>query len=210
MEDIWEESSVGKPRSLRDELLYLRDKVKKMEMAKESEKAEKLFKFPWKWNMKFNQSKKAVNQENALVLFFNKKNEIQPPMFLPIFSGNMIVYKNKPYEFDPRAIWRMRGVKGYPSVYCIREIDRRPIRNPDGSYKTYQGKVVYSSDAAISNMDIDEVRSRGDSTESDEFLIKAALKAQTSQIPIKGNWVIAGIVIAVIVGVVIWLFSSGG
>lgn len=179
-------------------------------MDKVTEDTKKQFKFPFKWTWKFGQAKKKQNQEMALVLFFNKKNEIEAPMFLPIFSGNMIVYRNKAYEFDPRAIWRMRGVKGYPSVYCIREIDRRPIKNPDGSFKTYQGKVVYSRDAAVSNMDIDEVRLRGDSTESDEFLIKAALKAQTSQVPVKGSWIIGGIAIAVIIGVIIWLFNSGG
>jgi hypothetical protein len=194
--------------SLSDKVNSLEEIKDSLEKQKETLETSRPFRFPFRWALKFMQSKRKSKQEMALVLFFNKKNEIEQPMFLPIFSGNMIVYKNKAYEFDPRAIWRIRGVRGYPSVYCIREIDRRPIKNPDGSFKRYEGKVVYRRDAAISNMDIDEVRARGDSTESDEFLIKAALKAQTTQIPVKGSWLIGGLVVLVIIGIIVWLFVS--
>jgi hypothetical protein len=136
-----------------------------------------------------------------LVIFLNKKNEIEHPRFMPIFDGNMIVWKNKPYEFDPRAVWRIQGVKKNPQVYLIKEIDRRPVRNK-------QGKIVYR-DAAVSNMDIDEIRSRGDSTESDEFLIKAALKAQTTQMKKKVNIMAIVLVIIAAIGGLIWfMFGS--
>ncbi|GAH22502.1 unnamed protein product, partial [marine sediment metagenome] len=111
---------------------------------------------------------------------------------MPIFDGNMIVWKNKPYEFDPRAVWNIR-MKGNPKAYLIKEIDRRPVRNKFG-------KIVYK-DAAVSNMDLDDIRARGDSTESDEFLIKAALKAQTAQGRKKANVAIIVIVALVIGGI---------
>ena len=114
-----------------------------------------------------------------------------------IFDGNMIVWKNKPYEFDPRAVWRVKGMKGTPQAYLIKEIDRRPVRNKYGT-------VVFR-DAAVSNMDLDEIRARGDSTESDEFLIKAALKAQTSQVKKNVNTAIIVVVVLVILGVVAYL-----
>lgn len=146
-----------------------------------------------------------------LVIYFNKKNEIEAPRFMPIYDGNMVIWKNKPYEFDPRAIWRIKGVRGQPMVYCIKEIDRRPIKNPDGTFKRDQhGRRIFSNEAAVSNLDVDEIRARGDSTESDEFLIKAALKAQTTQTKKQvGAAVMVAIAIAVIGGL-IWFFTSGG
>lgn len=136
-----------------------------------------------------------------LVIFLNKKNEIESPRFMPIFDGNMIIWKNKPYEFDPRAVWTIKGVKKHPRVYLIKEIDRRPIMNN-------KGKVVYS-DAAVSNMDIDEIRLRGDSTESDEFLIKAALKAQTAQIKKNVNIMAIVIIAILLIGGLLWFMFGG-
>lgn len=129
---------------------------------------------------------------------------------MPIFDGNMVIWRNKPYEFDPRAIWRIKGVRGNPMVYCIKEIDRRPIKNPDGSYRTdKKGRRIYSTDAAISNLDVEEIRARGDSTESDEFLIKAALKAQTTQAKKQVSAVVLIVIFLVIAGGLIWFFTSG-
>jgi len=188
--------------------LTLAEKVKNLERAQKlSERSEitkkktKQFKFPFKWKFKFNQAKKASKSEMMLVIFLNKKNEIEPPRFMPIFDGNMIVWKNKPYEFDPRAVWRIKGIKGTPQTYLIKEIDRRPVRNKSGK-KFYR-------DAAISNMDIDEIRMRGDSTESDEFLIKAALKAQTAQnkkAMTTGAIIIIGLIV---LGALAYVFTSG-
>jgi hypothetical protein len=177
--------------------ISLAERVLKLERAKKlgeygeiAEEKTKQFKWPFKWLRKFNAAKRKKNADMMLVIFLNKKNQIELPKFMPIFDGNMVIWKNKVYEFDPRAIWIIKGVKGSPQVYLIKEIDRRPVRN-----KT--GQVVYK-DAAVSNQDLEEVRERGDSTESDEFLIKAALKAQTTQAK-KGM----NIAIMVIVGLVV-------
>lgn len=194
----------------------LADRVRSLESEnrlaardKETKAKVKQFKFPFKWRRKFMQAKRKSFSEQMLVLYFNKKNEIEPPKFMSIFDGNMIVWKNKPYEFDPRAIWRLKGIRGQPMVYCIREIDRRPIKNPDGAWKRdSKGRRVFSSDAAISNLDVDEVRSRGDSTESDEFLIKAALKAQTTQSKKQIGMAAIVIIGIIVVGGVIWFLTS--
>jgi hypothetical protein len=192
--------------SLADRFNKLEKELDTLKKDKETKKKTKQFKWPFKWRWKFNKSTKRVDDGSMLVIFLNKKNEIEPPRFMPIFSGNMIVWKNKPYEFDPRAIWRIKGVKKQPSVYLIKEIDRRPVKNPDGSHKVIKvgnkEHIVYSSDAAISNMDVGEVRMRGDSTESDEFLIKAALKAQTSQVSRKQ--------VSIAVIIIIILLAIGG
>ena len=63
----------------------------------------------------------------------------------------MVIIQNRPYEVDPRSFWRM----GKYTCQIIKGIDRIPV----------------------SNLDYDEIKKRGDSTDSDDFLIKAALQA---------------------------------
>jgi hypothetical protein len=186
--------------TLADRVKSLESKKKLEERTEDTNKKQKLFKYPFKWMKAFNQSKKKQNNEKMLVFFLNKKNEIELPKMMPIYEGNMIIWKNKPYEFDPRAIWNVRGVKGNPRAYVIKELDRRPVKNK-------YNKFVYT-DAAVSNLDIDEIRARGDSTESDEFLIKAALKAQVSQENKKKMSMAVIVVVIVLVVGVAWFFLS--
>jgi hypothetical protein len=84
-------------------------------------------------------------------------------------------------------MWSLKlGMKTH-KVLIIKEIDRRPV----------------------SNLDLDEIRRRGDATDSDEFLIKAALRAQTAVGKPMGKWV--WIVVAVIIaGLLIFFFMQGG
>jgi len=107
------------------------------------------FKWPYKWKKVFKSSKKKRNQ--ILVWFLNIKGEIEHPKLYPIYSSNMVIIQNRPYEVHPRSFWRM----GKYTCQIIKGIDRRPV----------------------SNLDYDEIRKRGDSTDSDEFLIKAAMQA---------------------------------
>ena len=109
----------------------------------------KRFKWPMKWKQVFKSSRKKKNL--ILVWFLNIKGEIEPPKLYPIYSSNMVIIQNRPYEVDPRSFWRL----GKYTCQIIRGIDRRPV----------------------SNLDYTEVRQRGDSTSSDEFLIKAAMQA---------------------------------
>ena len=188
--------------TLAERILALENEKRLSERGNITERKKKEFKWPFKWKSKFSAAKRKRFSDMMLVIFLNKKNELEPPKFMPIFDGNMIVWKNKPYEFDPRAVWRVKGMKGTPQAYLIKEIDRRPVRN-------HQGRVVYT-DAAVSNMDLDDIRMRGDSTESDEFLIKAALKAQTSQVKKNVNMAVIIVVGLIVVGAGIYFLMGGG
>jgi len=95
------------------------------------------------------QGKKQGRQ--ILVWYLNAKGVIEPPALYPIYSSDMIIIRNKPHQVDPRAFWRL----GKYQCLLIKEIDRRPV----------------------SNLDYDEIKRRGDSTDSDEFIIKAAMRA---------------------------------
>ncbi len=107
----------------------------------------------FKWSAKFKQifklSRKKSNQ--ILVWFLNIKGEIESPKLYPIYSSNMVIIKDRPHQVDPRSFWRF----GKYTCQIIKGIDRRPV----------------------SNLDYNEIRLRGDSTDSDEFLIKAAMQA---------------------------------
>lgn len=194
----------GQPRrmnTLADRVTNIERENTLLKRNKETVRDSKDFKWPFKWMRKFKQANKKRYTEMALVVFLNKKNQIEPPKFMPIYDGNMVVWKNKPYEFDPRALWTVQGMKGNPQAYLIKEIDRRPVRNKHGN-------IVYGN-ASVSNMDIEEIRARGDSTESDEFLIKAALKAQTAQLKKGANIMIIAIVAIILIGGLIWFLAKG-
>jgi len=202
---IQEEEGVNaKPLTLADKVRNLEKKASITEKSKITKKKTKEFQFPFKWKMKMNQAKQSSKSEMMLVFFMNKKNELESPKFMPIFDGNMIIWKNTPYEFDPRAVWTVKGMKGNPKAYFLKEIDRRPVMN-----KLYNNKEIFK-DAAVSNMDLEEIRERGDSTESDAFLVKAVLSARLakSKLPISKG--VLGVLILIIVGVIIWAVSQGG
>ena len=80
------------------------------------------------------------------------------------------------------------GFKTY-KLLIIKEIDRRPV----------------------SNLDWDDIRRRGDATDSDEFLIKAALKAQvTTTAKQVSKGIIFFILAAVVIGGIILFITSSG
>lgn len=151
-------------------------------ITKETAQFKKPFKIPFKWKSAANKAGKQ--RDMVAILFLNIKGEIEPPMVLPIY-GNMVLLRNKIYEVDPRAFWILRqGAKMFKFL-IIKEIDRRPV----------------------SNLDLDEIRRRGDATDSDEFLIKMALRAQQTQ-TVKGMNKWAAILIGIVVlGVLIYFFT---
>lgn len=112
-------------------------------------KGKRKFKFPTKWKRIMKQGRKKGRQ--ILVWYLSAKGVIEPPKLHPIYSSDMIIIRNKPHQVDPRSFWDMGKVK----CLLIKEIDRRPV----------------------SNLDYDEIKRRGDSTDSDEFIIKAAMQA---------------------------------
>jgi len=112
-------------------------------------KKQKKFRLPSKLKRLMKIGTKKGRQ--ILVWYLNAKGVIENPQLHPIYSSDMIIIRNKPHQVDPRAFWRW----GKYQCLLIKEIDRRPI----------------------SNLDYDEIKRRGDSTDSDEFIIKAAMQA---------------------------------
>jgi len=173
------------PTQLLNRILYKQKFGKYIEDTTKSLKnKKKAFKWPAKWKRIFRGSKKKKSQ--ILVWFLNIKGEIETPKLYPIYSSNMVIISNRPYQVDPRSFWRM----GKYTCQIIKGIDRRPV----------------------SNLDYAEIQKRGDSTDSDEFLIKAALQAVAGDVskkkPIDKKVIIIGGLIAA--AILIYFMSKGG
>ena len=165
-----------------DRILFEQNYGKEIKHTEEFlSKKKKRFKFPAKFKGAMKKANKKGN--SILVWYLNAKGIIETPMMYPMYSSNMIIIRNKPHEVDPRAFWRM----GKYQCLLIKEIDRRPV----------------------SNLDYDEIKKRGDATDSDEFIIKAAMQATIGK-PTKkpvNRTVIIVIGILVAVGLVYFLLS---
>jgi len=173
--------------SVRELLGKLVEDKEEKDKTVNTQKKKRKWKFPAKWKM---QAKKAAKNRDAVLIFYlNVKGELEQPLVAPIYSGNMVVIRNKVYEVDPRSFWTLKiGFKTY-KLLIIKEIDRRPV----------------------SNLDWDDIRRRGDATDSDEFLIKAALKAQvTTTAKQVSKGIIFFILAAVVIGGIILLITSSG
>jgi len=177
----------NKDLSVRELLSKLVDEKDNKEKRNTTKRTKKKWKFPSKWKMA---AKKSSKRRDAVLIFYlNVKGELEQPLVVPIYSGNMIIIRNKVYEVDPRSFWTIKiGFKTY-KLLIIKEIDRRPV----------------------SNLDWDDIRRRGDATDSDEFLIKAALKAQVTQTAKQvSKGIIFFILAAVVIGGIILFITSSG
>jgi len=174
-----------KRSSVRDLLKNLVEEKESGEKKVETKVKKKSWKFPYSWISKAKRSQKR--RDAVLVFYLNIKGELEPPMVVPIYGGNMVIIRNKVYEVDPRAIWSVKtGMNKTYKLLIIKEIDRRPV----------------------SNLDWDDIRVRGDATDSDEFLIKAALRAQmTTTAKQMGKGVIILIALAVAGGVIFFFLQ---
>ena len=139
----------------------------------------------FKFSAKLKRVMKKGNKKGAqiLVWYLNVRGIIEPPKIYPMYSSDMIIIRNKPHQVDPRAFWRM----GKYQCLLIKEIDRRPV----------------------SNLDYDEIKRRGDATDSDEFIIKAAMQAMIGKPKKKpvNKTVIIVIAILIAVGLIYFLLS---
>ncbi len=158
---------------------------KQMEEAKSFQKNKKK---QFKWSYKFKTIFKKSRKGNMLLVWYlNPQGEIALPQLHKLFSGNMIIINNRPHEVDPRAFWRMGKYK----CLIVKAIDRRPV----------------------TNLDLNSIKERGDATDADELLIKAALHAvyvdgkEKKQLNPKNILIIVGVVIAAIVA---YVLISGG
>jgi hypothetical protein len=179
------DEELRKPR-IRELLNQISEEQKHGLQRADTEKKKKPFKWPGGWKSKANKASKK--RDFIMIWYLNIKGEIEQPLVVPIYSGNMVIIRNKIHEVDPRAMWNWKvGMKTH-KVLIVREIDRRPV----------------------TNLDLDEVRKRGDATDSDEFLIKAAIRAQTAAtakpIPM-WVWIVVGIIV---IGLLIFFFTQGG
>lgn len=185
MENIREEQSEPK-RNLKERLEKLEEEARLKELKEETKKETKEWKWPWKWKSTINSAARNKEQNKILVLYLNIRGELEQPLMLP-YRDNMVIYKNKVHEFDPRAIITIRSGAKTVRALLIREIDRRPV----------------------SNLDWAEVRQRGDATDSDELLIKAAaslyLAREEKKKPM--NWTVLIIVGVLILGGIIFFMT---
>ena len=163
-------------------ILYEINFGQKIKETNEHLKKQKKWKWPWKVRQEMDKSLKIKDQ--ILVFYLNVKNELESPRLYPIYGGSMIIIRNKPYLLDPLSVISFGKYK----CMIIREIDRKPV----------------------SNRDYREVKARGDSTESDELLIKATLKAMIGppKPAMNKNMIIIVVVILAIVGGLIWFMNK--
>jgi hypothetical protein len=174
-----------KEPSIRELLTKLVDEKESGEKKKETKVQKKPWKFPRKWLSKAKSSQKR--RDAILVFYLNIKGELEPPMVVPIYGGNMVIIRNKVYEVDPRAIWSVKtGFNKTFKLLIIKEIDRRPV----------------------SNLDWDDIRVRGDATDSDEFLIKAALRAQMATTAKQMGKGVIILIILILIGGLIFFFMQ--
>lgn len=189
-------SIVERLKKLEDERL--------LKLQEATSKDSKKWKYPFKWRSKINSSTR-IKDQRVLVFYLNWKGEWEEPVILP-YIDNMIIYKNKVHEFDPRDLTIVRSGNKITKVLSLRAIDRRPI-----SQRFNHPKEADLEVKAISNGDWAEVRQRGDATDSDEILIKAAaslvLKPETSKKPV--NWTILIVLGLILAGGVIFFLSRG-
>ncbi len=144
----------------------------------EKDKKKKPFKFPIAVRGLFKRAQKS--DKHILIFYLTQKYQLRIKL-CPIVSGNLVVVNNKVHKLNPRMIWRY----GKFSVYIIKEIDRTPV----------------------SNEDYDDVKKRGEDTESDVPLIKAVMGAvqKSSTLEKRNMWIII-ILIAVAVGAFLIFF----
>lgn len=158
-------------KTLKTEVEDLRDEIDHLKGTKKEKEA---FNMPRRWKRLFRASKKKSNENKILFLMLKRNGRIEGPILAP-YSDNVFIYKYKPYEIDPRAVWEWGKFK----VYLFKEVDRRPI----------------------SNLNLKEIKKRGDLTDSDEILIKAVMRAVTGgqKKPFNAKVLIVIIIIVVII-----------
>jgi len=174
-----------KKEGINTKLDRLTEMLIKKDRDQDSKKKKKNWKFPFKWKRTMNKSLRHTKTEKVLCFFINIKGELEPPVLLPIYNGNTLIYKYTVHEVNPMDIISLPYKKKVYKLLIYRIFDRK----------------------AVSIRDYGEVKKKGDSTMDDEVFIKAMLTAKASQISKqqigKGALVIGGLVIA---GLVIWFF----
>jgi hypothetical protein len=189
MENFREENTAnGRNLSLKERLEKLEKSEELHEKKVDTKKKKMEFKFPFKWKRELNKSTKKNAEDMICIIFFSAKGIIEGFKLLPLYSGSLIIYKNRAYEFDPRATWLIQIKNRTYKCVAIREIDRRPI----------------------SNLDWDEVKANGYATDSDEILIKMVTKAVIEKVKKQMSMGVVIAIVVAIIGVAVFLMFKGG
>jgi len=160
----------------------LEKKQARLELAMLKGQKQKPFKLPMQAARTLRQKKKLPT--HIVTQYLGQDGNMRFKL-TPIVSGNIIVINNKAHKLNPKDIWRF----GKQSWYIHREISRKPV----------------------SNQDYEEVRKKGDDTDSDVVLIKAVLGAiMKPKKELKKNAIIWIIVVAAIAILGLIFFGGGG
>lgn len=170
--------NVQEKMSLKEQVESLNKQVGALKKGENNSDSDKGFKLPRKVRSVLKKSKKKLNNNKLLFFYFKKNGRLEGPTLVP-YSDNVLVYNYKAYEVDPRAVWDWGKYK----AYAYKEIDRRPI----------------------SNLNLKEIKRRGDLTDSDEILIKAVMRAVSSGVKKQANLKVL-IIIAVVVTLIAAFF----
>ncbi len=179
-------NNAGEKQGIGTKMDNLINFLTKEEMQKDTDAKRKKWNFPFKWKRTMNRSLKNNKTDMVLCFFINKTGELEPPVLLPIYNGNTLIYKYTVHELDPRDIITLNYKRKTYKLLIYQLVNRK----------------------AISNRNYAEIRARGDGTIDDEVFIKAMLTAKASQISKqqigKGALIIGGLAVA---GIIIWFFS---
>lgn len=171
-------------KSITERLAELEEEKRYRKEKAETELLKKEIPFPNSWKKIFRKSEKKSNIDMVIIELLNVKNEIEPLTLAPLYDGSMVIHKNKAYDFDPRALYTIKIKNKMYKVLVINERDRRPV----------------------SNLNWDEIKQRGDSTDSDEIILKMIKRAQIDKIKkaMSASWIL-WVIIAGVIGLVIYL-----
>jgi flagellar biosynthesis GTPase FlhF len=187
MEDFRERPASNRrtTSSIDEKLNRILEGIEDQEEKKITRKEKTEWKMPNKWKRNVGKYTKKITKNKVLIMYLSAKGELEPPMYLPILGGNIIIHKDKAHEFDPSDMYLMKAGNKIAKVLIIREIDRKPISNKDWA----------------------EVKERGDSTRDDEVLLKMLKLAMVEKIKKQINksllWLL-GIIGAGVVGYVLF------
>lgn len=173
-------------QGLKEDVIALTRDLDLKEITEATDKVKnKDWKWPFKWMSSFKSSRKKANNDKIVFIYLNCKTGVmESPKLLPYIS-NMVIYNNRPYNINPKAIWTINsGLKQY-KVYLYKDYDRRPI----------------SSD------DYEETIANGFGTEDDELLIKAALEARVNKVNAQVGKAAIVIGILLVVGVIVYFIA---
>ncbi len=116
-----------KKEGINTKLDRLTEMLIKKDRDQDSKKKKKNWKFPFKWKRTMNKSLRHTKTEKVLCFFINIKGELEPPVLLPIYNGNTLIYKYTVHEVDPMDIISLPYKKKVYKLLIYRIFDRKAV-----------------------------------------------------------------------------------